>query len=442
MDGRPADPDWPPLTDDETAEILPGGAVRDGPATAAPGGPAAADRARVCWHSPRPWSAAGLVSWRGRVILVKRHHVAVRTAWQLAAEHAFAAHLRGRGIPVPEQVRLAGGQTVRQAGRFVYEAQELAAGVDAYADVMSWSPYASTGHAWSAGAALARVHQAAGSFGGAERPPGVLLGSCAVVLDPDPAGRVEQMIATRPGLHRSLSQRRWRDDVAGVLLPGMERAGRLGRRLPRQWGHGDWHPSNLGWTGDGPDAQVASVFDLGLANRTLAVHDLATAIERSAIGWLELAGTGQVSVDVPALDALLDGYESVLPLSPPEAAALAALLPVVHVELALSELEYFADVVHSPASADLAYDGYLLGHARWFASPAGRALLAHLTARGWFPSRRLGSRTRATSPSVTGELRGDGVVLAGVGVPGQLGEECVEPAQDLRVGGAVAAGAG
>jgi hypothetical protein len=53
MHGRPADPDWPPLTDDETAEILPGGAARDGPATAAAGGPAAADRARVCWHSPR-----------------------------------------------------------------------------------------------------------------------------------------------------------------------------------------------------------------------------------------------------------------------------------------------------------------------------------------------------------------------------------------------------
>lgn len=33
-----------------------------------------------------------------------------------------------------------------------------------------------------------------------------------------------------------------------------------------------------------------------------------------------------------------------------------------------------------------------------------------------------------------GELRGDGVVLAGVGVPGQHDEECVESAQDLRVG--------
>lgn len=383
MDGRLADPDWPRLTDDEVAAVLPAGREGRGPGTVAAS--PAAGPARVCWHSPRPWSAAGLVRWHGRVVLVKRHHVAVRTAGQLAAEHAFVAHLRGRDIPVPEQVRLAGGETVRQAGRFAYEAQELAAGVDAYAGAVSWSPYASTGHARSAGAALARLHQAAASFGGAERPPGVLLGSSAVVLDPDPAGRVEQMIASRPGLGRSLSGRRWRDDAAGVLLPMMERAGALGRRLPRQWGHGDWHPSNLGWTGDGPDAQVASVFDFGLANRTLAVHDLATAIERSAVGWLELAGTGRASADLAGLDALLDGYESVLPLSPPERTALAALLPVVHVELALSELEYFTDIVHSPANADLAYDGYLLGHARWFASPAGQALLSHLTAR-WHPA--------------------------------------------------------
>jgi hypothetical protein len=51
------------------------------------------------------------------------------------------------------------------------------------------------------------------------------------------------------------------------------------------------------------------------------------------------------------------------------------------VEYALSEVEYFADVVGKPDLADLAYDGYLLGHARWFASPEGAALLEHL--RRW-----------------------------------------------------------
>jgi hypothetical protein len=37
--------------------------------------------------------------------------------------------------------------------------------------------------------------------------------------------------------------------------------------------------------------------------------------------------------------------------------------------------------VSSPANADLAYDGYLLGHARWFAGPDGTALLDRIRSR-------------------------------------------------------------
>jgi hypothetical protein len=37
------------------------------------------------------------------------------------------------------------------------------------------------------------------------------------------------------------------------------------------------------------------VFDLGLSNRTFAVHDLAVALERSTVDWLDLAGTGLVA---------------------------------------------------------------------------------------------------------------------------------------------------
>jgi hypothetical protein len=57
------------------------------------------------------------------------------------------------------------------------------------------------------------------------------------------------------------------------------------------------------------------------------------------------------------------------------------VLPVVHVEYALTEVEYFAGIVASPANADLAYDAYLLGHARWFAGPDGTVLLDHLRRR-------------------------------------------------------------
>jgi len=357
--------DWPPLTDDEVSMALAG--TRTG--------------AAVTWHSPRPMSAAGLVSWRGASIFVKRHHVSVRTVDQLAAEHAFAGHLRASGQPVPAVIRLADGTTAAACGDFVYEAHQLAEGIDLYRDAVSWSPFASPGHARAAGAALARLHLAAAGFAAAERPPAVLLSSCAVTVSADPLGQLTQILASRPGLARYLAERPWRADFTRHLLPAINRAAPLCGSLPRQWGHGDWHPSNLTWTRPGPDARVAAVLDFGLANRTFAVHDLATAIERSTVTWLDLADSGQADVDFAAMDAMLDGYESIRPLSRIEAAALAEILPVVHVEFALSEVEYFADIVRSAANAELAYDGYLLGHARWFAGPDGSAVLHHLRRR-------------------------------------------------------------
>src|ERR1019366_8305738 len=144
-----------------------------------------------------------------------------------------------------------------------------------------------------------------------------------------------------------------------------------------QWTHGDWHPSNLAWSSASNDAVVRGVFDLGLANRTSAVHDLALAIERSTIDWLSLGASGAISADIRAIEALLTGYQEIRPLAAVERRALPRVLPVCHVEYALSELEYFADVVQRRDNADLAYT-CLIGHAGWFQSPDGAALCARV----------------------------------------------------------------
>ena len=189
------------------------------------------------------------------------------------------------------------------------------------------------------------------------------------------------MAARRPGLAGYLDRRRWREDLTRYHLPAIRQVAPLLPALGRLWGHGDWHPSNLTWTSAAPDAGVAAVIDLGLANRTFAAHDLAAAIERSAVPWLDLAESRRAYPDIPAVDALLDGYEAVRRLSRAELAALPLLLPVVHIEYALSEIEYFSDVVRSHGNADLAYDTYLIGHTRWFGTAEGRALLSHLRQR-------------------------------------------------------------
>jgi len=368
-----AEPDWSPLTGDEVSAVLARYNMRDlsdpVPGTA------------VTWRSPRPMSAAALVHRPGGDVFVKRHDPRVRTVAQLVTEHRFIIHLRDRGIPAPAVLRTSAGATAVDYGGFVYEVHEVAAGVDLYRDAVSGSPFTSLGHARAAGAALARLHRAAADFPLPARPQAVLVSSCDVVVSPDPVAEVARMLRARPGLARYLDARPWQKDLMRHHVPVIGRAAPLLAQLGRQWGHGDWHPSNLTWSSATGQAEVAGVFDFGLANRTFAVHDLANALERSTVRWLDLAESGRAAADLDAIDALLDGYESVRPLSPAEAAALAEVLPVVHLEYALSEIEYFADVVASPGNADLAYDGYLLGHVRWFEDTEGSAVTGRLRRR-------------------------------------------------------------
>jgi Ser/Thr protein kinase RdoA (MazF antagonist) len=160
-------------------------------------------------------------------------------------------------------------------------------GADVYRDAVSWSPYLHPGHARSAGAALAGLHLAAAGFPAPERPFGPLMTSTSVVAAADPLAALDSLVGSRPGLRRYPALRA---EFARHVLPLIGRAGPLLRRVAPQWGHGDWHPSNLTWTSARPDARVAGVFDLGLANRTSALHDLAVALERSVISWLDTPG--------------------------------------------------------------------------------------------------------------------------------------------------------
>ena len=268
-------PDWSPLTSAEVHTVL----ARY---------PRAPGDEMITWRSPRPMSAAGLIRHGGADLFVKRHHVRVRTLAQLAVEHAFIGHLRARGIPAPAVLRAADGATATQYGDFVYEVHELASGLDVYRDAPSWTPYTSLGHARAAGAALARLHEAADRFPLPARAPAVLTGGCEIIVSNDPLAEIKWLAGCRPGLAGYLDGRAWPDDLTRHVLPAIRRAAPRLAGLPRQWGHGDWHPSNLTWSSAGPDAVVAGVFDFGLANRTFAVHDLAMALERATVSWLDL----------------------------------------------------------------------------------------------------------------------------------------------------------
>jgi Ser/Thr protein kinase RdoA (MazF antagonist) len=165
--------------------------------------------------------------------------------------------------------------------------------------------------------------------------------------------------------------------------------------LSELWTHNDLHCSNLLWSDKSDSARATAIFDFGLADRTNVVHDIANAIERNVVEWLQLVADPEhpnsVAVHLDHLETLLNGYESIRALSDEEAAALAPMTALCHAEFALSEAEYFLGVLNSEEKGPLAYDGWLVGHARWFHSGAGKRLLEAI--EHWATDRKIRTAT-------------------------------------------------
>jgi Ser/Thr protein kinase RdoA (MazF antagonist) len=360
-------PDWPPLQAREIASVLAGY-----PELAA-GSP------RIVWHSPRPLSAATLVqTMRGR-IFIKRHHLSVRTPACLEEEHRFIAHLRDRGVPVVQVFADASGNTAVMHGEWTYEVHSAGCGEDVYRETASWTPLTDPARAHEAGAMLARLHRAAADYTAPQRSTHLLVARDDLIRADDPIAALQAQLHERPALAAWLRTRDWQTDFKRHLLPWHHGLAEGLRALPRLWAHNDWHVSNLLWQGDGDAMRIGSALDFGLASPTSDLFDLATAVERNAIAWLSLE-QGHGAVQIETALALIAGYRQVLPLDAASTQLLADLLPLVHLDFALSEVEYFHAITRSPANADVAYDTFLLGHADWFSTAPGQALLQALRA--------------------------------------------------------------
>lgn len=355
---------WPPLTHAEVTALLARYPDIRGPL-------------EITWHSPRPLSAACLVRSADGTVFVKRHHVVVRSVATLGEEHRFMDHLRDRGIPVPRVLADRHGETALRIGDWVYEVHARAAGDDAYRDAISWAAPDSPAHARAAGAMLARLHTAAVTYRAPQRGTHLLVARAELLCAADPVAALEAQLPGRPALAGYLHRRDWKADLAATLAPWHGLIQPRLQRQPRQWTHGDWHVSNLCWSGGGDAATVVAVFDFGLAAATFALFDLATAIERNAVAWLALdSGAAAARIDIAL--ALIEGYRSAAPLDAADVHLLADLLPLVQLDFALSEVDYLQATGHPAAAADVAYYTFLRGHAAWFATPAGQSLLAAL----------------------------------------------------------------
>lgn len=375
LDGALVEPDWPPLTLNEVRVLL-----ENFPAAGAP--------VAILSASPRPFSAASVVETiRGRVF-IKRHARAVRDAEGLMEEHRFMQHLHANGIGIPRVFENLSGQTAVESGYWTYEVHEIPEGVDLYEDAISWTPFTSAEHARSAGEMLAGMHIAAAQYNSPARKIRPLVASFTIFASQQPGTALEQYLNARPTLDHDAATRRDCAQGLELLEPFHEELKPLLPSLASLWTQNDLHASNLFWSDAGPHAHAISVIDFGLADRTNAVYDIAQAIERSIVEWLELVrhpdAGDRVPVHIDHLRALLDGYESKRTLSLAEAVALAPMLALSHAEFALTEAHYFLEVLHSPEKARIASHDYLVKHAQWFRGPGRQKLLDPL--RRWAES--------------------------------------------------------
>jgi Ser/Thr protein kinase RdoA (MazF antagonist) len=376
MDGSLVEPDWPPLTLDELRPLLAQFSDLGEPT-------------HILSASPRPFSAAGVVAMQSSRVFIKRHHRSVRDREGLVEEHRFLSHLLTHGAAVPRVFASATGETTIESGDWTYEVHEIPPGIDLYEDAISWTPFHSAGHAHSAGAALARLHLAAQNFNSPPREPRPLVASFTIFAAADPSAGMERYLAARPSLAGHKSVHDCAEQSLKLLAPFHAELAPLLPALKPLWTHNDLHASNLFWSDAGPSADLnahaTAIIDFGLADRTNAVHDIAHAIERNIVEWLVLvkdpAHSDAVPIHFDHLAAFLDGYESIRARSSEESAALAPMTALCHAEFALSEADYFLGVLHSEEKAAMAYDGWLVGHARWFQSIPGQKLLDALRRR-------------------------------------------------------------
>ena len=363
LEGEWTTPDWPPISLDFARRVLQNFTL--GPAL------------QILSVSPRPFSSASLVLTASGPVFLKRYSTLVRTPQDLEEEHRFIDHLAAAQFPVPHILRDRNNRTAIELPdaniNWCCELQSVPTGVDLYCDAISWTPLISLTHARSAGELLGRFHLVAQSFSTPRRSTRQLVSSFAIFASCDPLTALQKFLSTRPQLSAYIASSNQTEEAFALLAPFHQRLLPLLPLLNSQWTHNDWHASNLLWHNDSADAAI----DFGLADRTTAIHDLALAIERNCIEWLSLGKLSPLPTHLNHAHALIRGYASTRPFTHSEAAALAPMLALCHAEFALSEADYFLTVLNSAPKAHLAIDGYLLGHAQWFASPQAQPSCTH-----------------------------------------------------------------
>ncbi|MFQ3668385.1 MAG: phosphotransferase [Fimbriimonadaceae bacterium] len=328
--------------------------------------PDAGSLRRIVRPGGRPLNASALVECERGLFFVKRRLGVSRKPAMLAEEHRFVEHLRRSGVPAPEILRTQTGSTFLDAGADLYEVQARAEGDDLYQGRHTWQPFLDERHAFSVGETFRRIREASEGFPAAAVPdPGIFGGRFVLGRADDLGEAIAERAASLDPLASFLGEiPGWRDDLK-VFEPFLEKVRPWLRRTPEQWIHGDPQANNCFFRDDA----VVSVIDFHLGGPAPALLDLAIAVDRNTLLWLDILAGDDDAVDWRGLKGLRQGYGT---LRDDEAEVLPDLVAVCHLDFAFELLRYYVQVEQNRQKASWAWEAYLVGHTRWHLSDAGK----------------------------------------------------------------------
>jgi Ser/Thr protein kinase RdoA (MazF antagonist) len=299
----------------------------------------------------------------GAALYVKRQPPMGRSLDQLRWQHRLTNHLADRGVPAARAL-----DVIQRDGMW-YELIQPAAGRDVYTGTDTWEPFQCAAHVQAAGAMLARMHAAGRGFGPlTPQPQAGFVVQLGAVRD-DPVTAVRELAGARPAVADYLRGQTWEAGIESAYGELFDRLRPVLSELPVRPLHGDWQTNNLFFAGEA----VSGIIDFHQADCGPRILDLAVAVERNCFFWNRISGGDDCAWDAGHAGRLIAAYDAVGGLEPAERAALADVLAACQFEYGISFLDYYWGVESDRDKADWAWHTFVLGHARWWGTQAGRA---------------------------------------------------------------------